>query len=60
MAFALPMLSPTPELGGPSPLIVKCLITGVSAVQERAKMTQQETSEFVTDLRGAFSAVEVR
>lgn len=54
------MLSPTPELGGPSPLIVKWLITGVCAVQERAKMTQQETSEFVTDLRGAFSAVEVR
>ena len=29
-------------------------------VQERAAMTQQETSEFVTELRQAFSAVQVR
>ena len=32
----------------------------VVIVQERAAMTQQETSEFVTELRQAFSAVQAR
>ena len=30
------------------------------AMQERAGMTQQETSEFVSELRQAFSSVQAR